>query len=56
MTMGDRITPTRPRRLEPAASADGSALGPAGPIAGAPTLPTQPEPRPATESTPLTAS
>ena len=56
MTMGDRITPTRPRRLDPAPATDSSVLIPAGPVATAPTLPTQPEPRPATEPTALPAT
>lgn len=54
MTMGDRITPTRPRRLDPPVTGDGTVTTP-GPATGAATpLPTQPTPRPATD--PVVAS
>lgn len=56
MTMGDRITPTRPRRLDPVTTIDESVITTAAPVTAAPSLPTQPEPRPATEPTVLPAS
>lgn len=44
MTMGDRIPPTRPRRLDPPESDEPGTTAPA--VGTAPSLPSQPEPRP----------